>query len=109
MRAFSRHLIAAPFCDHPTPSPGRPGGEGWEPAELPGHLSAHRRPPLLERHPELVCARAGVQPDTLLAHLHHNHPEFSGRLEDVVTAAGYISDADLLTADWQVQDRGQGQ
>ncbi|KAF0308499.1 Cell cycle checkpoint protein RAD17 [Amphibalanus amphitrite] len=76
-------------------------GEGWESPELPAHQSSHRRPPLLERHPELVCARAGVQPETLVAHLHHNYPEFCPRLEDAVAAAGYISDADMITADWQ--------
>ncbi|XP_037092486.1 cell cycle checkpoint protein RAD17-like [Pollicipes pollicipes] len=75
-------------------------GDGEEPA-LPPSLADQRRAPLLERQPEEVCERAGVQPDTLVAHLHHNYPDFCGQLEDAVTSATYISHADLMAADWQ--------
>lgn len=35
-------------------------------------------------------------------YLHQNYPDFFSEVEDVDRASEYLSDADLLTADWTV-------
>ncbi|XP_034547348.1 cell cycle checkpoint protein RAD17 isoform X2 [Notolabrus celidotus] len=81
----------------------RGSDEGSEPAEpgpgLPSHLSSHHRGPLLV-DPELVVERSHMSGDFFNLYLHQNYLDFFSDIEDVERASEYLSDADLLTADW---------
>ncbi|XP_074527249.1 cell cycle checkpoint protein RAD17 isoform X2 [Halichoeres trimaculatus] len=81
----------------------RGSDEGSEPAEpgpgLPSHLSNHHREPLLV-DPELVIERSHMSGEFFNLYLHQNYLDFFSQVEDVERASEYLSDADLLTADW---------
>ncbi|XP_047187075.1 cell cycle checkpoint protein RAD17 isoform X2 [Scophthalmus maximus] len=84
-----------------------PGGnpEGAEAAEVasgPGlssHLSHHLRETLLV-DPELVVERSHMSGGFFNLYLHQNYLDFFSEVEDVARASEYLSDSDLLTADW---------
>ncbi|KAM7018557.1 cell cycle checkpoint protein RAD17 [Tautogolabrus adspersus] len=81
--------------------------EGAEPTEcgpgpvpgLPSHLSHHHRGSLLV-DPELVVERSHMSGEFFNLYLHQNYLDFFSEVEDVERASEYLSDADLLTADW---------
>ncbi|KAE8291582.1 Cell cycle checkpoint protein RAD17 [Larimichthys crocea] len=66
---------------------------------LPSHLSHHHREALLV-NPELVVERSHMSGEFFNLYLHQNYPDFFSEVEDVDRASEYLSDADLLTADW---------
>ncbi|KAI3372302.1 hypothetical protein L3Q82_022668 [Scortum barcoo] len=66
---------------------------------LPSHLSHHHREMLLE-DPELVVERSHMSGEFFNLYLHQNYLDFFSEVEDVERASSYLSDADLLTADW---------
>ncbi|XP_076021236.1 cell cycle checkpoint protein RAD17 isoform X2 [Genypterus blacodes] len=66
---------------------------------LPPHLSQHYREALLV-NPELVVERSHMSGEFFNLYLHQNYLDFFSELEDVERASEYLSDADLLTADW---------
>ncbi|GLD72225.1 cell cycle checkpoint protein RAD17 [Lates japonicus] len=78
------------------------GAEAAEGAPGPGlssHLSHHHREALLI-DPELVVDRSHMSGDFFNLYLHQNYLDFFSEVEDVARASEYLSDADLLTADW---------
>ncbi|KAM7392183.1 hypothetical protein PAMP_022812 [Pampus punctatissimus] len=70
------------------------GGPG-----LASHLSQHHREALLV-DPELVVERSHMSGDFFNLYLHQNYLDFFSEVEDVDRASEYLSDADVLTADW---------
>ncbi|XP_028312473.1 cell cycle checkpoint protein RAD17 isoform X2 [Gouania willdenowi] len=80
-------------------SEGVAAGEGPSGADLPSHLLCHHREPL-QMDPELVVERSHMSGEFFNLYLHQNYLDFFSELEDVDRASGYLSDADLLTADW---------
>uniref|UniRef100_A0A3B4X8F0 RAD17 checkpoint clamp loader component n=1 Tax=Seriola lalandi dorsalis TaxID=1841481 RepID=A0A3B4X8F0_SERLL len=71
-------------------------------ASAPGlspHLSHHHREALLV-DPELVVDRSHMSGEFFNLYLHQNYLDFFSEVEDVDRATEYLSDADLLTADW---------
>uniref|UniRef100_A0A3Q4MIB4 RAD17 checkpoint clamp loader component n=1 Tax=Neolamprologus brichardi TaxID=32507 RepID=A0A3Q4MIB4_NEOBR len=66
---------------------------------LPSHLLHHHRAALLV-DPELVVERSHMSGEFFSLYLHQNYLDFFCELEDVERASEYLSDADLLTADW---------
>uniref|UniRef100_A0A1A8F553 RAD17 homolog n=1 Tax=Nothobranchius korthausae TaxID=1143690 RepID=A0A1A8F553_9TELE len=66
---------------------------------LPPHLLQHHRHTLLVT-PELVVERSHMSGELFSLYLHQNYLDFFSDLEDVDRASQYLSDADLLTADW---------
>uniref|UniRef100_A0A3B3ZPX4 RAD17 checkpoint clamp loader component n=1 Tax=Periophthalmus magnuspinnatus TaxID=409849 RepID=A0A3B3ZPX4_9GOBI len=66
---------------------------------LPPHLSQHHREPLLE-DPEMVVERSHMPSDMFSLYLHQNYLDFFCEIEDVERASEYLSDADLLSANW---------
>uniref|UniRef100_UPI0037E99B58 cell cycle checkpoint protein RAD17 n=1 Tax=Semicossyphus pulcher TaxID=241346 RepID=UPI0037E99B58 len=81
----------------------RGSAEGAEAAEyapgLPSHLCHHHRGLLLV-DPELVVERSHMSGEFFNLYLHQNYLDFFSEVEDVERASEYLSDADLLTADW---------
>ncbi|XP_070760506.1 cell cycle checkpoint protein RAD17 [Enoplosus armatus] len=83
----------------------RESHEGAEAAEcapgpgLPSHLSHHHREALLV-NPELVVERSHMSGEFFSLYLHQNYLDFFSEVEDVDRVSEYLSDADLLTADW---------
>ncbi|XP_037834413.1 cell cycle checkpoint protein RAD17 isoform X2 [Kryptolebias marmoratus] len=63
------------------------------------HLSHHHREPLLI-NPELVLERSQMSAEVFSLYLHQNYLDFFCDMEDVDRASEYLSDADLLSADW---------
>ncbi|KAM3611530.1 uncharacterized protein V6R79_020092 [Siganus canaliculatus] len=66
---------------------------------LPSHLSHHQRESLLV-NPEWVVERSHMSGEFFNLYLHQNYLDFFSEVDDVVRASEYLSDADLLTADW---------
>lgn len=66
---------------------------------LPSHLSHHHRETLLV-DPEVVVERSHMSGEFFNLYLHQNYLDFFSEVEDVERASEYLSDADLLTADW---------
>uniref|UniRef100_A0A3Q4AZN5 AAA+ ATPase domain-containing protein n=1 Tax=Mola mola TaxID=94237 RepID=A0A3Q4AZN5_MOLML len=66
---------------------------------LPPHLSHHYRNMLLV-NPELVVERSHMSGEFFILYLHQNYLDFFSEVEDVDHASEYLSDADLLSADW---------
>ncbi|XP_044051212.1 cell cycle checkpoint protein RAD17 isoform X2 [Siniperca chuatsi] len=66
---------------------------------LPSHLSHHHREAFLV-DPELVVERSHMSGEFFNLYLHQNYLDFFSEVEDVDRASEYLSDADLLTADW---------
>ncbi|XP_029999078.1 cell cycle checkpoint protein RAD17 isoform X1 [Sphaeramia orbicularis] len=75
------------------------GADGASGPGLPPHLSEHHRQALLV-DPELVVERSHMSGEFFNLYLHQNYMDFFSEVEDVVRASEYLSDADLLTADW---------
>ncbi|XP_041792202.1 cell cycle checkpoint protein RAD17 [Chelmon rostratus] len=78
------------------------GAEATESGTRPGlssHLSHHQREALLV-NPELVVERSHMSGEFFNLYLHQNYLDFFSEVEDVDRASEYLSDADLLTADW---------
>lgn len=51
---------------------------------------------------QLVVERSHMSGEFFNLYLHQNYLDFFSEVEDVDRASGYLSDADLLTADWTV-------
>lgn len=68
-------------------------------SSLPPHLAGHHRE-ALQVDPEMVVERSHMSGDFFSLYLHQNYLDFFSELEDVERASEYLSDADLLTADW---------
>uniref|UniRef100_A0A8D3DSR8 Cell cycle checkpoint protein RAD17 n=1 Tax=Scophthalmus maximus TaxID=52904 RepID=A0A8D3DSR8_SCOMX len=66
---------------------------------LSSHLSHHLRETLLV-DPELVVERSHMSGGFFNLYLHQNYLDFFSEVEDVARASEYLSDSDLLTADW---------
>ncbi|XP_061585648.1 cell cycle checkpoint protein RAD17 [Cololabis saira] len=66
---------------------------------LPSHLQHHHRD-LLAVDPELIVERSHVKGELFNLYLHQNYVDFFSEMEDLDRASEYLSDADLLTADW---------
>eukprot|EP00064_Thunnus_orientalis_P013563 superscaffoldBa00002229_g13602 len=81
---------------------GAEGAEGAGGPGLPSHLSQHYREALLI-DPELVVERSHMSGEFFNLYLHQNYLDFFSEVEDVDKASEYLSDADLLTADWMVR------
>ncbi|KAF7649947.1 hypothetical protein LDENG_00133540 [Lucifuga dentata] len=75
------------------------GAEGSPGPDLPSHLSQHHREMLLV-DPELAVERSHMSGEFFNLYLHQNYLDFFSQVEDVERASKYLSDADLLTADW---------
>ncbi|XP_030579352.1 cell cycle checkpoint protein RAD17 isoform X2 [Archocentrus centrarchus] len=75
------------------------GTEGGLGRGLPSHLLHHHREELLV-DPESVVERSHMSGEFFSLYLHQNYLDFFSVLEDVERASEYLSDADLLTADW---------
>ncbi|XP_076586300.1 cell cycle checkpoint protein RAD17 isoform X2 [Chaetodon auriga] len=69
---------------------------------LSSHLSHHWRETLLV-NPELVVERSHMSGEFFNLYLHQNYLDFFSEVEDVDRASEYLSDADLLTADWMIR------
>ncbi|XP_005733693.1 cell cycle checkpoint protein RAD17 isoform X3 [Pundamilia nyererei] len=78
---------------------GADGAEGGCGRGLPSHLLHHHRAALLV-DPELVVERSHMSGEFFSLYLHQNYLDFFCEVEDVERASEYLSDADLLTADW---------
>uniref|UniRef100_A0A4W6E6X5 RAD17 checkpoint clamp loader component n=1 Tax=Lates calcarifer TaxID=8187 RepID=A0A4W6E6X5_LATCA len=78
---------------------GAKAAEGAPGPGLSSHLSHHHREALLI-DPELVVDRSHMSGDFFNLYLHQNYLDFFSEVEDVARASKYLSDADLLTADW---------
>ncbi|KAK7101052.1 cell cycle checkpoint protein RAD17-like [Littorina saxatilis] len=72
--------------------------------KLPAHLSRHDRDPLLFT-PEEIVEKTHLSGEYFNTFLHQNYVDFLSSVEDVERAAEYLSDADLLSA--QYTSRGQ--
>lgn len=81
--------------------------EGSEEASLPSHLSCHHREALLV-DPESVVERSHMSGEFFNLYLHQNYLDFFSQLEDVDQASEYLSDADMLTANWTSQSVMEG-
>ncbi|CAN9512681.1 unnamed protein product [Ophioblennius macclurei] len=81
--------------------------EGREPSSLPSHLSCHHREALLE-DPESVVERSHMSGEFFNLYLHQNYLDFFSQLEDVDRASEYLSDADMLMADWKSRNMMEG-
>lgn len=68
-------------------------------AGLPSHLSHHHREKL-QLSPELVVERSHISGEFFNLYLQQNYLDFFSEVEDTDRASEYLSDADLLTADW---------
>ncbi|XP_073322989.1 cell cycle checkpoint protein RAD17 isoform X2 [Pagrus major] len=68
-------------------------------AGLPSHLSHHHRAEL-RLNPELVVERSHISGEFFNLYLQQNYLDFFSEVDDVDRASEYLSDADLLTADW---------
>ncbi|XP_047446725.1 cell cycle checkpoint protein RAD17 isoform X3 [Mugil cephalus] len=68
---------------------------------LPSHLSHHHRE-VLQVDPEVVVERSHMTGEFFNLYLHQNYLDFFSEIGDVDRATKYLSDADLLTADWMV-------
>ncbi|XP_028990751.1 cell cycle checkpoint protein RAD17 isoform X2 [Betta splendens] len=66
---------------------------------LPPHLRHHHREALLV-DPEVIVERSHLPGEFFNLYLHQNFLDFFSEVEDVERASEYLSDADLLTADW---------
>ncbi|XP_068617183.1 cell cycle checkpoint protein RAD17 [Brachionichthys hirsutus] len=66
---------------------------------LPSHLSHQQRKALLV-NPEVVVERSHIPGELFNLYLHQNYLDFFSGVDDVDQASKYLSDADLLTADW---------
>lgn len=66
---------------------------------LPTHLSYHKREALAV-DPELTVERSKMSGEFFNLYLHQNFLDFFMEVEDVARASKYLSDADLLTAEW---------
>ncbi|XP_068167072.1 cell cycle checkpoint protein RAD17 [Antennarius striatus] len=66
---------------------------------LPSHLSHQHRKALLV-NPEAVVERSHMSGELFNLYLHQNYLDFFSGVDDVDQASKYLSDADLLTADW---------
>uniref|UniRef100_A0A3P9MB82 RAD17 checkpoint clamp loader component n=1 Tax=Oryzias latipes TaxID=8090 RepID=A0A3P9MB82_ORYLA len=66
---------------------------------LPPHLLHHCREDLLVE-PEVVVERSHVSAEMFNLYLHQNYLDFFSEVEDVERASEYLSDGDLLAADW---------
>uniref|UniRef100_A0A3Q3BE78 RAD17 checkpoint clamp loader component n=2 Tax=Aplocheiloidei TaxID=45443 RepID=A0A3Q3BE78_KRYMA len=88
-RALGKILHSKPANE--TTGPPGPG--------LSFHLSHHHREPLLI-NPELVLERSQMSAEVFSLYLHQNYLDFFCDMEDVDRASEYLSDADLLSADW---------
>nr|XP_046242046.1 cell cycle checkpoint protein RAD17 isoform X2 [Scatophagus argus] len=66
---------------------------------LPPHLSHHRRKALII-NPEMIVERSHISGEFFNLYLQQNYLDFFCEMEDVGQASEYLSDADLLTADW---------
>lgn len=53
-----------------------------------------------------VIERSHLSGEFFTAFLHQNYPEFYSSVDDLVSASGYLSDADYLTTDWVVSFAG---
>lgn len=51
---------------------------------------------------QLVVERSHMSGEFFNLYLHQNYLDFFSEVEDVDRASEYLSDADLLTADWTV-------
>ncbi|XP_040010805.1 cell cycle checkpoint protein RAD17 isoform X3 [Xiphias gladius] len=78
---------------------GAEAAEGDSGPGLSTHLSHHYREALLV-DPELVVDRSHMCGEFFNLYLHQNYLDFFSEVEDVDRASEYLSDADLLTADW---------
>lgn len=70
---------------------------------LPAHLAHLARDPL-QCVPEDVVSKTSVSPEFFSLYLHQNYPEHFDSIEDVSSAAEYLSIADSLSATWSVKD-----
>ncbi|XP_041854577.1 cell cycle checkpoint protein RAD17 [Melanotaenia boesemani] len=66
---------------------------------LPSHLMHHHRE-ALTIDPEMVVEHSHMSGEIFNLYLHQNFLDFFSEMEDVDRASEYLSDADLLTADW---------
>ncbi|KAM9394277.1 cell cycle checkpoint protein RAD17 isoform 2-T2 [Pholidichthys leucotaenia] len=66
---------------------------------LPSHLSHHHREALL-MDPESTVERSHMSGEIFSLYLHQNYLDFFAEVEDVERACEYLSDADLLIAEW---------
>jgi len=58
--------------------------------------------------PESICDKIEVSADTFVGFLHQNYPAFYGSLEDMQTAAEYLSISDFIINGWKFDDSGAG-
>ncbi|XP_047446727.1 cell cycle checkpoint protein RAD17 isoform X5 [Mugil cephalus] len=70
---------------------------------LPSHLSHHHRE-VLQVDPEVVVERSHMTGEFFNLYLHQNYLDFFSEIGDVDRATKYLSDADLLTADWMYRE-----
>ena len=50
-----------------------------------------------------VVEKAQISVEFFTSYLHENYLEFYTRIDDVVTASGYFSDADYVSREWAVR------
>ena len=68
---------------------------------LPKHLKEYERLPLQEI-PESIFEKTSMGASSFSLFLHQNYLNFFSNIESVAKAAHYLSDSDVLTADWMV-------
>lgn len=74
---------------------------------LPKHLKKKERLPLQEV-PEGIYERTSMGASSFSLFLHQNYLNFFSDIESVAKAAHYLSDSDVLTADWMERDVLEG-
>ncbi|MPC14136.1 Cell cycle checkpoint protein RAD17 [Portunus trituberculatus] len=74
---------------------------------LPEHLKKNERLPLQE-NPESIFEKTSMGASSFSLFLHQNYLNFFSDIECVAKAAHYLSDSDVLTADWMERDVLEG-
>lgn len=69
---------------------------------LPKHMKEHERLPLQEV-PESIYEKASLSASGFSLFLHQNYLPFFSDIECVAKAAHYLSDSDVLSANWMVR------
>ncbi|NWW71158.1 RAD17 protein, partial [Climacteris rufus] len=73
-----------------------------ESAQLPAHLSQHRRDTLLIQ-PEDIVEKSHMSGSMFSLYLHQNYVDFFSDIDDVVRASEYLSTADVLCSNWSTR------
>lgn len=69
-------------------------------------MEQHRRISPLIENPDSIGDKMEVSAETFLNFLHQNYPAFFGSMDDLKSAAEYLSDGDFILSGWKFDDSG---